>query len=257
MPEIVITVDERPLPDVVEVTTGIPGPVGPTGPPGTIGVDGAPGPTGPTGPVGLAGGGTQQSVWGWWATATTAAQIPSGRLGVNNDAPSGASQVRLHKVGQLNGIDWSVTITAMTAGDHLYLQDKGNAASFHRYTLTGAPTLDVNNWLIPVITDSGSPFGTEPPDGAEILAAFQFQPLQGPVGPLGPVGPTGPQGIQGPTGPTGAAGPSGAVGPVGMVRVNHGSDPAVARPTAPVVLWVGSVTPTNANTTTDLIAWVP
>lgn len=54
----------------------------------------------------------------------------------------------------------------------------------------------------------------------------------------------------GPPGPTGPAGPT---GPVGLVRVNHGTDPAVARPSSPVVLWVGSADPLNANEETDLI----
>jgi hypothetical protein len=36
----------------------------------------------------------------------------------------------------------------------------------------------------------------------------------------------------------------GPAGPPGVVKVNHGSDPNVARPDAPVVYWVGTVTPT-------------
>jgi hypothetical protein len=39
-----------------------------------------------------------------------------------------------------------------------------------------------------------------------------------------------------------------------MVRVNHGSTAGTARPHAgdPPVLWVGTVTPTNADLTRDL-----
>jgi len=36
----------------------------------------------------------------------------------------------------------------------------------------------------------------------------------------------------------------GPAGPPGVVKVNHGSDPNVARPDAPVVYWVGTVRPT-------------
>lgn len=57
------------------------------------------------------------------------------------------------------------------------------------------------------------------------------------------------------TGKTGPAsnvpGPEGPQGPTGVstfVRVHHGSDPNVARPTALYVEWVGSVAPTNATT---------
>jgi hypothetical protein len=62
--------------------------------------------------------------------------------------------------------------------------------------------------------------------------------------------------VPGPIGPTGDTGPTGATGPPGLVRVNHATNPDVPRPASPVVLWVGSVDPTNANTETDLIVWV-
>lgn len=54
---------------------------------------------------------------------------------------------------------------------------------------------------------------------------------------------------------TGKTGPvstvPGPVGPTGLstfVRVHHGSDPDVARPSALYVEWVGSVAPNNATT---------
>jgi hypothetical protein len=50
-------------------------------------------------------------------------------------------------------------------------------------------------------------------------------------------------------------GTSGTDGVNGLIRVNHGSTAGTARPTAEVVLWVGSVQPTNADTAVDLIAW--
>lgn len=44
-------------------------------------------------------------------------------------------------------------------------------------------------------------------------------------------------------------------GPAGITRIDHGADPAVPRPSAPIVLWVGSVTPSNRDEAVDLIAW--
>jgi len=51
MPEVIITVDEPTMPDVVEVTTGLPGPPGPPGPTGSPGPAGTPGPAGEPGPA--------------------------------------------------------------------------------------------------------------------------------------------------------------------------------------------------------------
>ena len=45
-------------------------------------------------------------------------------------------------------------------------------------------------------------------------------------------------------------GPQGPAGPTGVstfVRVHHGSDPDVARPSAVYVEWVGSIAPNNAT----------
>lgn len=51
----------------------------------------------------------------------------------------------------------------------------------------------------------------------------------------------------------GPPGPPGPVGPAGLVRVDHGTDPSVARPESPIVLWVGSVDPVHADQAVDLI----
>jgi hypothetical protein len=42
-------------------------------------------------------------------------------------------------------------------------------------------------------------------------------------------------------------GEPGPVGPPGIQKVTHGSNPNVARPDVPLVYWVGSVQPVNAN----------
>lgn len=179
-----------------------------------IGVKGPKGDKGDQGISGAPGGGTQQSVWGWNA-ADINAPLATGKVGVNDVAPASATEVWINKVGQLAGIDWSVTIDAMGAGDHVYMQAKGDAASWHRWTIVGDPVLNATTWVIPVVSDGGSPQGTEPADGADVLIAFQFSPLQGPVGPTGPAGAAGSQGIQGLQGATGAVGPTGPQGPIG------------------------------------------
>jgi hypothetical protein len=56
---------------------------------------------------------------------------------------------------------------------------------------------------------------------------------------------------------TGIPGIQGPPGPPGILRVDHGSNPTVARPDAAIVLWVGSVTPAHRDEAVDLIAWTP
>jgi chitodextrinase len=157
-------------------------------------------------------------VWGWTAPAVTAA-LPLGRVGVNTDLPASATQLWINRVGLHDGIDWSVTVTAMKAGDHIYVQAKADSSAFHRYIVTGTATLiSGSTWQIPVTTDAGSPTGTEPANAQEVLVAFQFQPLQGAVGPAGPQGipgTAGPPGSTGPAGPAGGAGPQGIPGATG------------------------------------------
>lgn len=54
-----------------------------------------------------------------------------------------------------------------------------------------------------------------------------------------------------------AAGGVGSPGPAGIIRVNHGLTASTPRPHegAPIVLWVGSVVPTNADQDLDLVAY--
>jgi Collagen triple helix repeat (20 copies) len=189
--------------------TGDPGPQGEIGPQGIQGIQGPQGETGAQGPLGASGGGSVQSDWNWINTPTTGG-IAAGRVGVNNDAPSAATAVILHRQDQ-HSVDWGATIGALQVGDHVYLQQLNLATSYHRYVVTGTPTLTANNWTIPVTTDTGSPSGTEPQNGAGVLVAFQYTPAAGP------------QGIQGPTGPQGPA--------IGVLEV-FATDPAAAAPIA-------------------------
>lgn len=54
-------------------------------------------------------------------------------------------------------------------------------------------------------------------------------------------------GQKGATGATGSQGPVGATGATGLVKVAHGANPNLARPSAPLVYWVGTVQPVHAN----------
>ena len=112
---------------------------------------------------GLTVGDRQFSEWNWLAPSTTAA-IAAGRIGVNNDQPSQATEVRLHRLDQRN-LDWGDVMALMDKGDRMRLQTGNQATSWHRYVLTGKPVAQADNWLIPVVTDAGSPPGTEPANG--------------------------------------------------------------------------------------------
>jgi hypothetical protein len=121
---------------------------------------------------------------------------------------------------------------------------------------TGAPKVSVSADLPSVgigVPGQRGPIGLAGPTGPAGAVGATGPP--GAAGSTGLTGPTGAQGIEGGQGPTG---PAGAVGPAGITRVNHGAVAATARPlTADIVLWVGSVTPTNAITSKDLFAQTP
>lgn len=55
----------------------------------------------------------------------------------------------------------------------------------------------------------------------------------------------------------GSAGTPGPAGPAGIIRVTHGAVAGTARPHTgyPIVLWQGSVEPTNADLALDLIVY--
>ena len=120
-------------------------------------------------------GGSLQSIWNWIAAATSSA-VAAGKIGVNHDNPGSATQVWINRIGGLNGIDWTPTISTLVAGDYVYLQTKADASSFHHYRVTGVPVLNTNTYMIPVATSAGSPVGTEPPGNADVLVAFEKAP---------------------------------------------------------------------------------
>ena len=181
-------------PDGPQGPKGDPGPAGAQGVQGVQGVPGTPGATGATGPTGgigpagaqgTPGGGALASVWGWYSAAAVP-PLGAGRVGLNTDVPSAATQIVIHQIGQLNGIDWSVTIAALIPNsDRVYLQDKANAANWMRYRVTGTPTLSGTNWLIPVTMEASA--GVEPGNGIDVLVQFRLTGTPGPAGPPLPV----------------------------------------------------------------------
>ena len=120
------------------------------------------------------GGGTVQDLWVWLAPATSAT-VGATRIGVNNDAPSQATECWIHKEAKNNNIDYSATISKLVINNHVQLQTKSNATSFHQYRVTALPSLQGGTtWKIPVITETGSAVGTEPQSGTDVLVTFQF-----------------------------------------------------------------------------------
>lgn len=148
------------------------GGTGPAGPPGPQGEPGEPGDPGPAGPAFIL------SHWTWQAPAITAPFAQAGRIGVNNDQPSQATQVWIHRIDGAS-TDWSQAFKQLGAGGNIYLQQRNDAVSWHRYNVTGVPAQNGDTWVIPVATASGSPAGTEPGAGVIILAKFERAP--GPV----------------------------------------------------------------------------
>lgn len=165
--------------------------VTPSGPPGP------PGPSGPEGPAGRSGisTGTQQSVWQWEGSPTTEPFTGIGLAGTN-EPPREATELWLQKQDYSLNVDQTPIISRIVAGDQIYLQTKENAQSWHRYLVTTPPEYLEGTWHIGVATDDGSPVGTEPIVGAEIVVAFQYriETIEGPPGPAGPPGPEGPPG---------------------------------------------------------------
>lgn len=154
---------------------GPPGPTGETGPAGEPGQDGAPG---EPGPVGASGPAFIVSEWTWASAPITAPFGNQGRIGVNHDQPAQATQLWLHRLDN-GAVDWSQAIKQLGGGGNVYLQQRNEGASWHRYRITGAPSRTADVWVIPVTTEGGSPVGTEPSNQAVVLVKLERTP--GPV----------------------------------------------------------------------------
>jgi Collagen triple helix repeat (20 copies) len=181
-------------------------------------VEGEPGPAGPPGPP---GGGSERSIW-TWSSAPARGPMSSGIIASDAEVPRDATEL-LISCHDIDGIDLTVSFRNLRTGDRVYAQIADDAASWHRWRITEQPEfLDEQNLRIPVESEDGSPTGTEPTDGTEVVVVFGFkypgieQGSPGEQGPQGPPGPHGPQGIQGLSGEPGPQGPEGAEGPQGV-----------------------------------------
>jgi len=116
---------------------------------------------------------TITSDWTWLAAPTTSAPGSAGKAAVDTDNPRDATLLWLHRIDN-NSTDWGAALQRLNVGDLVYLQQRNLATSWHRYLVTGTPTLDTNAWSIPVTTESGSDPGTEPAGSTAILVAFHF-----------------------------------------------------------------------------------
>lgn len=101
--------------------------------------------------------------------------------------------------------------------------------------LTTPPEVEVVNIVVPAETTLSIVEEANDPIVVEVVAGI--------AGPSGPPGADGADGADGAAGPTG---PAGATGPAGITVVHHGTNGATARPSSPVVYWIGTSTPANS-----------
>ena len=106
--------------------------------------------------------------WSWQAAAITAPFGQAGRIGVNNNEPSSATTLYVHRLDSTN-VDRGGNLVRLTRHDRVYLQTKTQATSWHRYEVTGRSALVGDCWVVPVHTDVGSAAGTEPPNATPLL----------------------------------------------------------------------------------------
>lgn len=175
---------------------GAPGPAGPPGPPGETGAAGPPGQTGqvgpegpqggtgpagspgPSGPTGPAGPQFVISDWSWQTPPITGPFGQNGRAGVNHDSPSQATELWIHRI-DTTSTDWSQAIKQLGPGGNVYLQQRNDAVSWHRYQITGTPTKNGDTWVIPIVTASGSVPGTEPGNGTIVMIKLEHAAVSG------------------------------------------------------------------------------
>ena len=73
------------------------------------------------------------------------------------------NQLYVHRLDS-GGTDRSGNLQRLTKHEVIYLQQKTDASSWHRYQSTGRPARTGDCWIIPVRTHAGSAVGSEPPN---------------------------------------------------------------------------------------------
>ena len=189
------------------------------GPQGLQGIQGVPGATGATG---SAGGST--SIFKYRARTGVTSGDPSPGKIIWNHATQTSATVLNFDITDDSGLDVSIGLASLVATNKLYLQEYDNAANFQEWTVSSV-TPQTGYYQVAVTLSTSGGAGSSGFTNGLMLAVRVVRP--------------------GPQGPTGPTGPAGATGPAGVTKVTHGSDPDVARPSATIVYWVGSVEPVN------------
>jgi hypothetical protein len=157
-------------------------------------------------------------------TGVTTGDPSPGKIIWNSATQASATGVGIDILDD-SGLDVSIGLASLEPGNKLYFQEYDNAANYQDWTITtvsGSP----GYWTYGVTLNASGGTGSTNFVNGLMLGMRVTRP--------------------GATGPTGPAGPAGADGATGLVKVTHGANPSIARPTAPLVYWVGTVQPTNA-----------
>ena len=105
-----------------------------------------------------------------WKFSNAAPPAAAGELRLDNVNPALATLIDVRKIDG-DGADRTPVFQQLTPGDLIRVNDWDNAAIFHRFNVTTAPTIGATNVTIPVTWTSGS--GTLPTTGAaKINVAF-------------------------------------------------------------------------------------
>lgn len=202
---------------VVELATGIQGPQGDPGPPGPP------------------GGST--SVFKYRSrVGVTAGDPGQGKIAWNNAAQI-SSTALLIDIQDDSGLDVTIGLATIQIGDKLRIQDYSDGTHFQEWSVTSS--VDSGGFYtigVSLLSSGGN--GTTGFVGNLILALGVLRP--------GVPGPPGPPGDDGADGAPGTPGSPGAPGAAGATVVHHGTSTSVARPSTPLVYWVGTATPANA-----------
>lgn len=135
----------------------------------------------PAGVIPLANSGP---MFGFLFDTTTTTGTSTNGLRLNNATPASATIVYVNYTSR-SGVEIKTRLLAGTAGDRLYIQDRGNSGVYRVYELTGAPT-DVTTYAsIPVVHRTGA--GSLWANGLSIVAGFTTPPIT--VGTSAPASP--------------------------------------------------------------------
>jgi hypothetical protein len=187
---------------------------------------GATGATGPQGGTGDPGGST--SVFRYRARTTPTSGDPGPGKVIWNNATQISATALLLDILTDDGLDVTLGLDNLAAGDVIYLQDWNTAANYQRWTVSSPATDLTGYWSVPVTFVNSAGTGTT---GFPLNTLLALRVVKvGAVGVTGAAGPTGATGSVGATGSTGVtgSGQTGATGPAGSVGTTGATGPAGA-----------------------------